>query len=115
MATKGSDSGEKLITSNKKALHDYFVVQKVEAGLALTGTEVKSLRDGAASLGNEAGQVALVYRLYRCWVSEYQALPDLDANANAVAIAQMKLEHEGWERDVEVTEPAEPTFTEPAV
>ena len=50
MATKGNDSGEKLIASNKKALHDYFVVQKVEAGLALTGTEVKSLRDGAANL-----------------------------------------------------------------
>ena len=44
------DSGEKLIASNKKALHDYFVVQKFEAGLALTGTEVKSLRDGKANL-----------------------------------------------------------------
>jgi SsrA-binding protein len=44
------DSGEKLIASNKKALHDYFVVQKLEAGLALTGTEVKSLRDGKANL-----------------------------------------------------------------
>lgn len=49
MAAK-PDSGEKLIASNKKALHDYFVVQKMEAGLALTGTEVKSLRDGAANL-----------------------------------------------------------------
>lgn len=44
------DSGEKLIASNKKALHDYFVVQKFEAGVALQGTEVKSLRDGAANL-----------------------------------------------------------------
>ena len=44
------DSGEKLIASNKKALHDYFVVQKFEAGLMLTGTEVKSLRDGQANL-----------------------------------------------------------------
>jgi SsrA-binding protein len=49
MATK-PDSGEKLIASNKKALHDYFVVQKLEAGIALTGTEVKSLRAGAANL-----------------------------------------------------------------
>lgn len=49
MATK-PDSGEKLIASNKKALHDYFVVQKLEAGLALTGTEVKSLRGGKAQL-----------------------------------------------------------------
>lgn len=49
MATK-PDSGEKLIASNKKALHDYFIVQKFEAGLALTGTEVKALRDGKANL-----------------------------------------------------------------
>lgn len=49
MATK-ADSGEKLIASNKKALHDYFVLQKFEAGIALEGTEVKSLRDGAANL-----------------------------------------------------------------
>jgi SsrA-binding protein len=44
------DSGEKLIASNKKAYHDYFVLQKFEAGIALTGTEVKSLRDGKANL-----------------------------------------------------------------
>jgi len=49
MATK-PDTGEKLIASNKKALHDYFVVQKFEAGLVLTGTELKSLRDGKAQL-----------------------------------------------------------------
>ena len=42
-----------------------------------------------------------------------QALPDLDANANAVAIQHIKLENEGWERDYEVAEPSEPTFTEP--
>ena len=49
MAAK-KDSGEKLIASNKKALHDYFVLQKFEAGIALTGTEVKSLRGGKANL-----------------------------------------------------------------
>jgi phage tail-like protein len=63
---------------------------------------------------NEAGQLALAYKIFRCWVSEYQALPDLDANANAVAIQHLKLENEGWERDYSVPEPAEPTFTEPA-
>ena len=63
---------------------------------------------------NEAGQLALAYKVYRCWVSEFQALPDLDANANAVAIQTIKLENEGWERDYDVTEPAEPTFAEPA-
>lgn len=62
---------------------------------------------------NEAGQLVVRYKLYRCWVSEFQALPDLDANANAVAIQSIKLENEGWERDYEVPEPAEPTFVEP--
>jgi phage tail-like protein len=62
---------------------------------------------------NEAGQVAMAYRIYNCWVSEFQALPDLDANANAVAIEIMKLENEGWERDYDVTEPSEPSFLEP--
>jgi phage tail-like protein len=63
---------------------------------------------------NEAGQLAITYKIYNCWVSEYQALPDLDANANEVAIQTLKLENEGWERDYDVTEPTEPSFTEPA-
>jgi phage tail-like protein len=62
---------------------------------------------------NEAGQVALAYRVFRCWVSEFQAQAELDANANAVLIQTLKLENEGWERDLAVTEPAEPTFSEP--
>jgi phage tail-like protein len=63
---------------------------------------------------NEAGQKVIAYTVYRCWVSEFQSLSDLDANANAVAIQHIKLENEGWERDYEVPEPTEPTFTEPA-
>ncbi|QKE63244.1 phage tail protein [Aquipseudomonas campi] len=63
---------------------------------------------------NEAGQLALAYKVFRCWVSEFQAMPDLDANANAVAIQTIKLENEGWERDYDVTEPSEPSYTEPA-
>ena len=63
---------------------------------------------------NEAGQLVIAYKLYRCWVSEFMALPDLDANANAISIQHIKLELEGWERDLEVQEPAEPTFTNPA-
>ena len=63
---------------------------------------------------NEAGQLAIAYKVFRCWVSEYQALPDLDANANVIAIQTLKLENEGWERDYDVVEPAEPTFNEPA-
>ena len=57
---------------------------------------------------NEAGQLAIAYKIYNCWVSEYRALPELDAATNVVAIQHIKLEHEGWERDVEVTEPEEP-------
>ena len=60
---------------------------------------------------NEAGQKVISYHVYRCWVSEYQALPDLDANANAVAIQHIKLENEGWDRDLTVVEPKEPSFT----
>lgn len=63
---------------------------------------------------NEAGQLAISYKIYRCWVSEYHPLPDLDANANAVAIQTIKLENEGWERDLSVVEPTEPSFTLPA-
>jgi phage tail-like protein len=82
------------------------------------GTEV-SLRDFrkdiVVEVYNEAGQLAIAYRVFRCWASEFQALPELDANANAVAIQTLKLENEGWERDYEVGEPTEPTFTEPPV
>jgi len=56
---------------------------------------------------NEADQKALSYKVFRCWVSEYQALPELDASANAVMIRTIKLENEGWERDGAVTEPTE--------
>jgi phage tail-like protein len=63
---------------------------------------------------NEAGQLAIAYKVFRCWVSEFQSLADLDANANAVNIQHLKLENEGWERDVEVPEPSEQTFTNPA-
>jgi phage tail-like protein len=63
---------------------------------------------------NEAGQLALAYKIYRCWASEFQAQADLDANANAVLIQHLKLENEGWERDYDVTEPTELSFVEPA-
>src|SRR2546428_3233129 len=63
---------------------------------------------------NEAGQLAISYKGYRAWVSEFQAMPDLDANANAIAIQHIKLENEGWVRDSETPEPAQPSFTEPA-
>ncbi len=71
-------------------------------------------KDLTVELYNEAGQLAIAYKIYRCWPSEFQSLPELDANGNAVAIQHLKLENEGWERDYEVAEPTEPTFTEPS-
>ena len=56
---------------------------------------------------NEEGQPVWRFNVHRCWVSEYQALPDLDAGANAVAIEHIKLENEGWEQDTTLTEPKE--------
>ena len=65
-------------------------------------------KDLILELYNEAGQLVKAYRLYRCWVSEYRALPELDAGSNEVAIEQITIENEGWERDLDVVEPAEP-------
>jgi phage tail-like protein len=63
---------------------------------------------------NEAGQKVIAYKVFRCWASEFQSMPDLDANANAVAIQHIKLENEGWEWDQDTKEPSEPSFTVPS-
>jgi phage tail-like protein len=70
-------------------------------------------KDLVLEIYNEAGQLALAYKLYRCWPSEFVAFPDLDASASAIAIQTLKLENEGFERDYDVSEPAEPSFEEP--
>jgi phage tail-like protein len=70
-------------------------------------------KDIILELFNEAGQKVIAYKLFRCWVSEFQSQADLDANANAVLIQHIKIENEGWQRDTDVTEPKEPTFTDP--
>jgi phage tail-like protein len=107
------------ITLERGVTHDVEFEQwanKVWNFASGLGAEV-SLRDFRKNIiievYNEAGQLALAYKVFRCWVSEYQSLPDLDANANAVAIQHIKLENEGIERDYEVPEPAEPSFVEP--
>jgi phage tail-like protein len=68
-------------------------------------------KDITIEVCNEAGQLVLAYKVHRCWVSEYQALPDLDAAANATLIQSIRLEHEGWERDTSISEPKEPSKT----
>jgi phage tail-like protein len=85
------------------------LVWKVNSGrtpsIALAGFR----KDVILELYNEAGQVAIGYKIFRAWVSEYSALPELDASANAVAIQSIILQHEGFERDSDVVEPTEPT------
>lgn len=84
---------------------------KVWALGALAGSEVSLQsfrRDLILELRNEAGQPVLKYKIYRCWVSEYQAMPDLDSNANAIALQHIKVENEGWERETAFPEPVEP-------
>jgi phage tail-like protein len=66
-------------------------------------------KDVVIDLFNEAGQKVKSYVVHRAWPSVYQALPDLDARASAVAMESLVLEHEGWERDLDVVEPKEPT------
>jgi len=79
-----------------------------DAGLGAESTLKQFRKDIQIEVYNEAGQKVLAYNVFRCWVSEYQALPEMDANANAIAIQTLKLENEGWARDVSVKEPVEP-------
>jgi phage tail-like protein len=88
---------------------DYQNAQAASADMEVSLADFR--KDVIIDVFNEAGQKVISYHVYRCWVSEYQALPDLDANANAVAIQHIKLENEGWDRDATVTEPKEPSFT----
>jgi phage tail-like protein len=70
-------------------------------------------KDIIIEIYNESGQLVIAYKVYRCWVSEFQALPELDASANTVMIQILTLQNEGWERDYDVTEPTEESFLEP--
>jgi phage tail-like protein len=108
------------ITLERGVTHDLEFEQwankvwQLKAGLGQEVSLKDFRKDLVLEVYNEAGQLAIAYKIYRCWVSEYQAVPDFDANANAVAIQHIKLENEGFERDTSVTEPTEPSFTVPA-
>ena len=94
------------------AFHDWAgLVWNYGAALGSEVSLANFRKDIYLEFYNEAGQLVIAYKIFRCWVSEYQAMPDLDANANAVAIEHIKLENEGWERDTGVTEPVEPTLS----
>jgi phage tail-like protein len=64
-------------------------------------------KDITINMKNLQGVVVRSYRVFRCWPSEFTALPELDANANAIAIEMLTLQNEGWELDPDVTEQAE--------
>ena len=104
------------ITLERGVTHDTAFEQwagkvwQINAALGMEVSLKDFRKDIILELYNEAGQKVLAYNIFRCWVSEYQAMPDLDSNANAVAIQHLKLENEGWERDLSVTEPVEPSF-----
>jgi phage tail-like protein len=104
------------ITLERGVTHDQEFEQwanKVWTLGASLGSEV-SLKDFRKDIEiefyNEAGQLALAYKVFRCWVSEYTALPDLDANNTVVAFETIRLQNEGWERDTTVPEPKEPVI-----
>jgi phage tail-like protein len=80
-------------------------VWKLGAALGNEASLANFRKDVDLEIYNEAGQLVLAYKIYRCWPSEYQALPDLDADSNAIAIEHIKLENEGWERDISVAPP----------
>ena len=99
------------ITLERGVTHDPDFEDWANLVFHTDGDAAMSLRDFRKDmiieLRNLQGNVVKAYKVYRCWVSEYQALPELDANANAVAIEMMVLQVEGWERDLAVTEPTE--------
>jgi phage tail-like protein len=97
---------ERGVSQNKDFITWANYAQVLDHGHATTS--LKNLRQELSIvLLNEEAQPVLRYLVHRCWVSEFQALPDLDAGANAVAIEHMKLENEGWEQDLTLSEPQE--------
>jgi len=99
------------ITLERGVTHDPEFENWANLSFNVTGDAAMSLKDFrkdiTIELLNEQGLVVKAFKVYRCWVSEYQVLPVLDANGVSVAIESIVLHNEGWERDVDVTEPSE--------
>jgi phage tail-like protein len=110
----------KSITLERGVTHDLAFeawaakVWQINAGLGKEVSLKDFRKDFILEFLNESGQVAIAYKIYGAWVSEYQALPELDANANAVALQHIVLEIQGWERDTSVQEPTEISYTSTA-
>jgi phage tail-like protein len=86
-------------------------VWNFRAGMGMESSLASFRRNITLELYNEAGQLAQAYNIYNCWPSEYVALPELDASANAVAIQTLVLQNEGWERDSGVVVPPPPNYS----
>ena len=101
------------VTLERGVTHDLEFERWANLVHALSGDAAMDLvnykKEITLEVMNEKNHVALRYFLHRCWVSEYTATPDFDANANATAIQMIKMETEGWERDPETKEPDEKT------
>jgi phage tail-like protein len=99
------------ITLEAGVTHDTTFEQWADKVNNFQGDAASSLatfrKDISIEVYDTQGSKVLAYNVFRCWVSEYQALPQLDASGNAVMISTIKLENEGWQRDVAVTEPRE--------
>lgn len=99
------------ITLERGLTHDKTFEDWAALAFNRSGDANMSLRDFrkdmVINLLNQQGTVVLSYVVYRCWVSEYQALPELDADGTAIAIEKIVLQHEGFERDAAVQEPPE--------
>jgi len=83
------------------------------AGLGSEASLSDFRKDIIIELYNEAGQLAMAWKVYNCWPSKYSAVTGFNSNSTDVAVEAMTLEHEGWERDVVIAEPTEPSFTTP--
>lgn len=83
-------------------------VWRVRAPLGAEVALASYRKDIGLEVLNEAGQIVLAYLVYRCWPSIYQPIPELDAGASLTLVESLTLEHEGWERDIDVGEPEEP-------
>jgi phage tail-like protein len=70
-------------------------------------------KDIIIELCNEAGQLVMAFKVYNCWPSHYSPIKELNANTTDIAVETLTLQYDGWERDMEVIEPQEPSYTEP--
>lgn len=100
--------------ANKVWDHHNSTLDDEQGGTGNSDVSLKDFRkDVVLEVYNEAGQKVMAYNIYRCWPSEFVALPELDASGNAVAISTLKLENEGWERDTSVSAPSQPEYLPP--